>query len=280
MIREFSFKTSDNELLSVTTFQPTENKNDILNVLVFAHGFKGFKDWGFGPYIGEYFSKRGFFVITFNFSHNGIGGNKFEFTELDKFADNTISREVRELIEISNAVKSGYFGELDEAKIGLLGHSRGGVVSILAASKSKILSAITTWASIFNLNRFSERQIHEWKERGFVEIMNARTKQKMKLNLALLNDIEQNSNDYLNVEKAIIELKIPLLIAHGKEDLAVSVSEAEMIYESSDKNLSRMILINGAGHTFNVQHPFSGSNPKFENLLEETHKFFVNSFAK
>ena len=62
--------------------------------LIFVHGFKGFKDWGFGPYIGDYFAEKGFFVITFNFSHNGIGEGKTEFGELEKFAQNTFSLEV------------------------------------------------------------------------------------------------------------------------------------------------------------------------------------------
>jgi hypothetical protein len=58
----------------------------IKNCIIFVHGFKGFKDWGFGPYLAKYLSTKGFFVITFNFSHNGVSIPMDEFTELDKFA--------------------------------------------------------------------------------------------------------------------------------------------------------------------------------------------------
>jgi len=44
---------------------------------VYVHGFKGFKDWGFVPYIGETFASKGFAFLTFNFSHNGIESNPF-----------------------------------------------------------------------------------------------------------------------------------------------------------------------------------------------------------
>ncbi|MCK5087881.1 MAG: alpha/beta hydrolase, partial [Melioribacteraceae bacterium] len=71
MSENYSYKTSEDDVIAITT-----HGNDNLssrNCLIYIHGFKGFKDWGFVPYIGEYFANKGFFVITFNFSHNGIG---------------------------------------------------------------------------------------------------------------------------------------------------------------------------------------------------------------
>ena len=70
-------------------------------------------------------------VVTFNFSHNGIGENKLEFTELDKFAKNTHSREVRELTELVKAIKNGFFEDVIFTKIGIIGHSRGGGNALL-----------------------------------------------------------------------------------------------------------------------------------------------------
>ena len=58
----------------------------------------------------------------------------------------------------------------------------------------------------------------------------------MPMNVSLLDDIEQNANGYLNLENAVKNLNKPLLIAHGDQDLAVPIAEAEQIYYWSDKS--------------------------------------------
>ncbi|MBN1302748.1 MAG: alpha/beta hydrolase [Melioribacteraceae bacterium] len=271
-------KTLGNDVLSITTYG-----NDAIetrNCLIYIHGFKGFKDWGFGPYLGKYFSENNFFVITFNFSHNGIGCNSSEFTEFEKFAGNTYSLELEELNQVIKAYKNNFFGEISESnKIGLIGHSRGGGIALLTAGSNKDVDAVTTWSSIAKFDRFTKRQKKEWKEKGFLEILNARTKQIMKLGLPLLNDIEENIDGKLNLSESLKNLKKPLLFVQGEQDLAVTMKEAENLYKWSDKNYSTFISIPKAGHTFDITHPFTGSNDKFDRVLKETREFFINNFS-
>lgn len=274
MIKDLTFSASDGEKLHITTHV---YENLFLgNSIIFVHGFKGFKDWGFGPYLADFFAKKGFQSILFNFSHNGIGENSTEFTELDKFADNTFSREIRELSELINALRDNFFDLGAKGKIGLLGHSRGGAVSILTGSKRNDIAAVAVWASISKLDRYSRRQKEEWRKQGKFEVMNMRTKQIMKLNLSLLEDIEQNSTGSLNIEKAVKNLNTPLLIAHGDQDLAVPVSEGEQLYGWADKSNTELYKLYGTGHTFDTVHPFKGSNPKFDRLLQKTSDFFTS----
>jgi len=272
MSKNYSYKTSDGNKISITTYGNENISNN--GCIIIAHGFKGFKDWGFFPFSADYLAKKGFFVITFNFSHNGIGHNKFEFTELEDFANNTFSLEVDELSEIVNAYKQNYFGNSNNNKIGLLGHSRGGAISLITANQLNTISAIVTWASVSNLDRYSTRQKEEWRKRSYFAVMNMRTKQEMRLNVSLLNDLEMNINNKLNIPKAVKKLNIPLLIAHGKEDLAVKYSEAEKLYEFSDKSKTELCLIENCGHTFGCVHPFEGSNKIFNDLLETTSNYF------
>jgi len=275
MSKNFILTTSRNEKLRITAYD-FQNCN-LSPCLIFVHGFKGFKDWGFGPYIADYFAKKGFFVLTFNFSHNGVGENLFEFVELEKFANNTFSLEVSELSELISAYLEGFFGKIENKKIGLLGHSRGGAISLLTAKQRNEVNAVAVWSSVSKLDRYSERQKKKWKEKGVFEVFNSRTKQKMSLNLSLLSDIEKNKYDLLNIEKAVSELNRPLFIAHGEEDLAVPITEAEQLYKWSNKDLTEFFRIKGIGHTFNIKHPFEGSNSKFEELLEKTNRFYKNN---
>jgi len=277
MSQNYVYKTSKNNEINITTFG-----NDILenkDCIIFTHGFKGFKDWGFGPFLANHFAEKGFFVITFNFSHNGIGENPLEFTQLDKFAENTYSLEVNELSEIISAYRNGFFGKIREAsKLGVIGHSRGGAISILASNLSKNVDALVTWSAIAKFDRYSERQKIEWRKKGYSEALNSRTNQLMRQNITLLDDVKQNQDGFLNLEKTLDQIDIPHLIIHGTEDLAVKVEEAEQIYDWSKKENTELLKIYGTGHTFDIKHPFDGSSKAFDKVLENTHLFFYKSF--
>lgn len=275
MSQNYSFTTYENNILDITTYGNSNLEHG--NCIVFVHGFKGFKDWGFGPYLADYFSKNGYFVITFNFSHNGIGPNSVDFNELDKFANNYYSLEIREILEIISAYRSNFFGNANpNGKIGIIGHSRGGGDAIIASSLSDEISALVTWSAISKFDRFTERQKIDWKNKGYIEMLNARTKQLMRLNRILLEDIENNSKDYLNIKKALQILNKPYLIIHGEQDLAVPISEAEDLYKWSNKDLTEFYRIKGTGHTFDIKHPFIESSKSFESVLDKTLSFFNN----
>lgn len=278
MKKDFILRTPKNNILRVSVYPPKDKASKFC--LIYVHGFKGFKDWGFVPYVGEYFSNFSYCVITFNFSHNGIGKSLMEFDELEKFANNTFSLEIDELNFIINSCKEGFFSKNSNLEIGIIGHSRGGAVAILTASRRNDISAIAAWASISKIDRYTEEQRKLWREKGFIEVLNTRTNQKMKLGLNLLDDIEQNKNDLLNIEKSVKNLKIPFFIAHGNQDVSVPFSESQDLYEWSNKEYSYLLQVPGVGHTFDITHPFDSSNSNFDFLLDNTRTFFHKHLIK
>jgi len=278
MTNDFVFTTTRNDKLRITTFGI--ERIGSVPCIILVHGFKGFKDWGFGPHTGKFLSENGFFVLTFNFSHNGIGESSTEFTELDRFAENTFSLEISELSQIIDAYSGGFFGKIENRKLGLIGHSRGGAISLLTSAQKKEVNSVVVWASVSNLDRYSKRQKENWRKKGVFEVMNSRTKQVMRLNLSLLEDIEKNKNDLLNIQKAVENIKRPLMIIHGEQDLAVPIKEAEQIFEWSEKSLSKILKIPATGHTFDAQHPFNGSNPKLDLVLSNTVDFFKENLLQ
>jgi dienelactone hydrolase len=271
MVNHLSYKASDGENIKLSIYSPKTKING--KTIILVHGFKGFKDWGFGPYTANFFAENGFFVLSFNFSHNGIGENLTEFTEFEKFASNTFSREIRELNEIIDSIRNGNYEIPGDTSIYLLGHSRGGGISLLTTPNRDDISGIAAWASVATFDRYSERQKIEWRKKGVFEVMNMRTKQVFKLNVTLLDDLEINS-EKLNIENAVKNLGKPLLIIHGEQDLAVPIKEAEKIFNWADKSKTEFHKISAAGHTFDVVHPFEGSNPKFAEVLNLTKIFF------
>ncbi len=276
MKKNLLYETEENNLIRIDLYS---DKSSLLNpLIILVHGFKGFKDWGFFPYTAEFLFNKGFNVLSYNFSHNGVGDSLTEFEYLDKFEKNTISLELSELNQIIYACSIGKIIDFKPKKIGLLGHSRGGGVSILAASVNENVNSLCCWAAIAKFDRYTERQKSEWREKRYFEVLNSRTKQLMRLSVDLLDDIEKKKNDKLSIEKAVKNLKIPICLIHGEQDLTVPIKESESIYEWADKRLTKFEKIEATGHTFDIIHPFSGSNKKFDKILNLTADFFANSF--
>ncbi len=253
-----------------------QNSNVKFPLIIFAHGFKGFKDWGGFPYLCTKLAGNGFAVLSFNFTHNGVNETHLmDFIELDLFAENTHTIELSDykaVLEFASSMEGKY--PVDTGQIGLLGHSRGGGLSIITASENKqAVKALVTLASVADFDRYTAEQKKRWREKGYIEMPNTRTNQLMKMNLSLLEDIETNA-ERLSITKAASSLKIPFLIIHGREDLAVKITDAEKIYSSAGKSLTELMIVDNTGHTFGTEHPFKGSNRSFEEVIEAASGFF------
>ena len=272
--RQYSLQASDGEMLAMDIRMPEGGVN--LPVIVVAHGFKGFKDWGFFPWACQALAQHGFCVINFNFSHNGVEGNGTSFSRLDKFADNTFSREIRELREVIDAVVQGTLplgDHADPTKIYTVGHSRGGGAVLLEGVDDPRVGKIATWASVSTFKRYTPSQRERWRKDGYIEAKNARTGQMMRLNIGLLDDLENNP-ERMDIENAAANLNRPLLILHGDVDLSVEIQNGERLYEVSDKHRTRFVTVPRTGHTFGVVHPFEGTTRALDRVIEETASFF------
>ncbi len=244
-------------------------------IVIFCHGFKGFKDWGGFPHMMQILAEAGFFAVSFNFSLNGVSKeNPTEFTLLDNFAANTFSRELDDLgIVVNHIFEKAPEFNADNKRIGLIGHSRGGGIAILYTASDPRIRALAALASVSDFDRYGKELKKKWKEKGYLEVENTRTGQMMRLNITLLEDIEKNINR-LDIKKAIAEINEPVLIVHGKEDLSVKYTEAVDLLESSDKLHTELLLVDNTGHTFGVVHPFKGTTGPFEAVIDRIIKFF------
>ena len=242
------------------------------SAIVVVHGFKGFKDWGFFPHLCDCLARDGHAVVSFNFSLNGIGEDPTEFTELENFARNTLTRDVDEILSVLREVRGGGIPPVPPTRLGLFGHSRGAGEAIVAARDDMRLDALVTWAGVANFDRWSEELKDQWRSDGRIHVTNTRTGQEMPLDVTLLEDFETH-RERLEIEPAASSLRdLPWLMVHGKTDTSVPVSDAERLVVANPG--ARLELVDGAGHGFETAHPFERSTPELDQAVALTSEHF------
>ncbi len=247
-----------------------EDNNKAKKIVIFCHGYKGFKDWGAWNLMATSFAKAGFFFIKFNFSHNGgTAENPIDFPDLEAFGNNNYTKELDDLENVIDWISSEekFKNEVDTNDISIIGHSRGGGIVLLKANEDARVKKVITLASVCDFAKRSSTigDLEQWKKEGVKYVLNGRTKQNMPHFYQFYEDFIKNE-DRLNIKKAVQNLKIPQLIIHGNADASVFINEAENLHNWNPKSAYK--IIKNANHVFNVSHPWKKDVLSTE--LEET----------
>jgi len=231
-----------------------DDKNTIKGTIIFVHGFKGFKDWGAHHLLARWFATQGYRYLKFNLSHSGVtAANPNDVTDLEAFAQNTISKELFDVNEvIGYTVKT-----FPDAPVHLTGHSRGGGLAIITAAKDKRINKLITWSAIADFSSlWRKEQEKEWMHTGTIQVVNARTKEEMPLNKTLLYDFREHKAEY-DILSAARQLTQPWLILHGDQDVNVDFSVAQQLAQRQIR--AKIQKIEGANHVFSAFHPYTST---------------------
>ncbi|WP_298883162.1 alpha/beta fold hydrolase [uncultured Polaribacter sp.] len=266
-VKNFSIKGKHQKPIVTDVFYKEDHQPK--KVIIFCHGYKGFKDWGAWNLMAEEFAKAGFFFIKFNFSHNGgTLEQPIDFPDLDAFGNNNYSKELDDLGTVIDWIssKENYKNEVDINDISIIGHSRGGGIVLLKSAEDIRVKKVITLAGVcdFEKRTATVGDLDQWKKEGVKYVLNGRTKQNMPHFYQFYEDFIQNK-ERLNVRKATENLEIPHLIIHGNADTSVLINEAESLKKWNLK--SEFKIIEGANHVFNVSHPWTKKSVSKE-LLE------------
>src|SRR2546425_4547314 len=112
------------------------------NIVVLGHGVTGNKDRPFVMALAAGLAAAGIPALRVSFSGNGASGGKF--------TESNISKEVNDLGCVLD-VLSGF-------TIGYVGHSMGGAVGVLRASKDKRIKSLVSLAGMVDTKAFAQRE--------------------------------------------------------------------------------------------------------------------------
>ena len=244
---------------TLTVPEPTRQKAPLLIIL---HGFKGFRNYSFFPWMAQYAATQGMIAVRFCFSRNGMNGTSWLVQDPAAFARNTISHEADDVHDVVQLIREhANFASIREqwdGRLFLIGHSRGGGIAQIVARelqakknvdlvRTAALNSVGTWV------RWTPRQREEWVKAGFITVLNERTKQELRMEMSYLNDIEQN-NDRLSLDQAARSLGTTLAYIHSGSDLTVPIVEirASRVRTATE---APFIIIPNTTHTFGMTHP-------------------------
>lgn len=278
---QFTLSSSfhDRPMLADLRFQEDEKEKPLI---IFCHGFKGFKDWGHFNLVANEFANRGYAFLKFNFSHNGTTiEHPLDFADLEAFGHNNITKELNDLKDIIDAVTSDHpsipDATLDKKNVFLIGHSRGGGIVYLKMSEDDRITTAAGWAPIDDYKkRYSDDELHHWEKAGVIKIENSRTGQEMPLYYQLVEDVKNNP-ERVDIPKAIKSLNRSALAIHGTADETLDFRNTKALNDLSA--YFQLELIQDANHTFGGSHPWTESElpPHTRKAIDITDRFFQQS---
>lgn len=230
-------------------------------IIIFCHGYKGFKDWGAWDLMAKAFAAAGFFFIKFNFSHNGgTQEQPIDFPDLEAFGNNNYTKELDDLETIINWVYKhpNFKSNADINNISLIGHSRAGGIVTIKAEEDQRVKKVVSLAGVADFGKRTATigNLEDWKNEGVKYVLNGRTKQQMPHYYQFYQDFIDNE-ERLTIKRAVSNLKIPYLIIHGNDDTSVLIDEAKNLHQWNPN--SELVIIEGANHVFGASHPWEES---------------------
>jgi uncharacterized protein len=240
--------------------------NNNAKVIVFVHGFKGFKDWGHWPLMGEEFARQGFALVSFNFA---LGGTTPEcptnHADPEAFGRNNFSHEQDDLGKVLDALSDGTLfpdAPIDRSGFFLLGHSRGGAAVIVKASEDDRIRGLATLCALGDMGRTAHDRT-EWQRTGVTHVVNSRTGQRLPMYWQIVEDYERN-RDRFDLMQCCQRLSVPTLFIHGSADATVPATDAERLHTACPA--SRLLLIEGGDHVLGGRHPWTADTLPVDTL--------------
>jgi uncharacterized protein len=273
---EHTVKGADAKIVTFDiAFKPSKIKKP---VVLFCHGFKGFKDWGAYNLMADFMADLGVVFIKMNFSHNGVVASDLsDITDLDLFASNTISKELADIGAVLDWItdkENEYADQMDSNQIFVIGHSRGGATALFQTISDNRISKLALWAPVADLSIYATDNDGQWAKDGRKYIKNARTGVDMPMDYGFVLDYKENESK-IDTKRNIAKMDKPLLLVHGTADEAVNIATTKIMYEFVKHSI--FVELDDANHTFGAFHPYTAASlpEDLEIAAEESVEFFM-----
>lgn len=206
-------------------------------------------------YTAPEMAKAGIATIRFDYIGNG--------DSTSDYIDFTYDKAVEDAMKCYAYLAD--LGVIDMEHVGIMGWSQGGRLALLTAARNDVFTTVLTWAGAYDQKSGEEEQYAIALEKGYYEVTydwRAPLRQSPAYYECAM------SIDY---DAEVANIKAPILAIAGTLDNVVLPEVADKIVAASTVEGSRVLLLEGADHTFCV---FTGDLTVLENLTVETINWF------
>lgn len=204
-------------------------------IIIMCHGWAGGKTEG--PHFlfvktARFLCKGGFAVLRFD--HAGVGDSEGDFEDY-----NTTSslNDIKCAIDFVTKRKN-----INPEKIGLLGHSMGGMNAIITAARNKNVKCVVSWSGVANEKMMIDHwMLEQWKSKKFLILDGFKASWN-----SLKDDLKYDALKFAR------KASVPILIVNGDEDENVRAPQAYALYKACKKP-KKLLIIRGADHDFLVE---------------------------
>jgi len=227
-MKQVTFKNSRSQTLVGNLY--TANSKSIV---ILSHGFTGDKsEWGHFDRVAEALSEVNYNALAFDFS--GCGESDDDTLTVAKQVD-----------DLSSAIE--YAKSLGYQKIGLFGHSLGGLIALKNHDKgieTMVLTAPVTDKVKYDWSeRYTKGQLDELKDQGYLtKVRDEGVRNTFLIDKRMLKDRES-----VNQKEILENVKCPVLIIHGNKDESVPVEDSINAIKQLSPD-SRLEVIDGMDH--------------------------------
>jgi len=181
-------------------------------------------------------AKCGIAVLRIDMSGHGESEGKFE--------DAAVSRCMQDALgAIAYAAKQKF---VDATRMGMMGHSLGGLVALACAAKEKRVRAVCAIAppvdflEVFRVHaKLGMLDVRKWKRAGYWDSPYGRLKYSYYL----------DAIKYSDVRKLAKRIRVPVLLVHGEDDEIVPVSQSERFFDLL-KCEKELVILKHVPHRF------------------------------
>lgn len=264
-VASWTLPGSDGQPLYGNTHLPTDTP--LRGIAIISHGFKGYKDYGFIPRLASHLSKQGLIVHRFNFSHSGMTNNIATFEKPELFERDTWNRQAADLQAVADAAANARLPPIQSRSLPQfwIGHSRGGLTTLLTAGRAFKQNAPVKPAAIITLAagdsccRLDAQQRQEMHEQGYLHSPSSRTGQLLRIGLAWLAEQEADPQAH-DLLAHVRHINCPMLVIHGQSDDTVPFESAKNITAAAG-NRATLVAMPQTNHTFDAPNPLPADAP-------------------
>lgn len=225
------------------------NKDQQYPAVIILHGFMGHKEEAHLEELAKTLAKNGFVAIRFDCSGLGESGGIFE-------KDYSMSNYLKDIKSVYDYLRKLKF--VNKNKIGIAGHSMGGMLSIIFASQYPEVSvcvAISPPTMMIMVN-WIKLVIEEWRRVGWIFEVLSRDGSRIKIPFSFIQDANK-----FNVLNFVQKIHSPFLLVLGLADDAVSPNNSRKIFKIANEP-KELLELAGVGYDYK-------NHPEFIKIVNE-----------